>query len=191
MTFKKIALAVMLATTVAGTASAAPIVGSIGFSGAASTWSFDGTCTTAANCNGFNLNPLANNIEVDIVSGDFAQAGSMINDIGTMNGVSVAALPVSPQWTMGIFTFTLERAMVNTVLNTPGLKFLNMSGSGTVSAAGFDDTFGVWSWTGTATGTSFTFAPTTTTEVPEPVSMSLVGLGLLAAGGMIRRRRAA
>lgn len=193
MKIRYIAMGVVAAFGMSGAAHAIGIDGSIGFSGAGSTWAYDGTCTNVANCNGFTITPgaPAMNIEVDTVDGDFDVAGSQVGDLGTMKNVNVNNLPIAAQWTMGIFTFDLEVATINGVTNNcPNFCFLNMTGKGTVNGAGFDPTPGIWSWTGTSTGTSFTFAPTTTTRIqaPEPGTLALLGLGLVGLGFGRRRR---
>lgn len=149
-------------------------------------WAFLGTCSSTVDCQGFTLTPTTNNVIVNNATGSFSSI--TIGTVGTMSGVNVTALPVTPQWSVSGFSFDLLSASITTVLNSGGVKFLSLSGTGNAKAAGFSDTAGIWSWTGTATGGTFSFAASTT--VAEPVSLALMGAGLLGAG-LLRRRREA
>lgn len=161
--------------------------GSVSFAAnGSSSWAFLGTCSSTVDCQGFTLTPPTDNVIVNNATGSFA--GIPIGTVGTMAGVDITNLPVTPQWSVSGFSFDLLSATVTTVLNSGGVKFLNLSGTGNAKATGFTDTAGIWSWTGTATGGTFSFAASTT--VAEPMSLALMGAGLLGAGLLRRRRRA-
>lgn len=186
-----LASAIALTIGMSGAASAMPFLsGSISFGPQVNTtWAFDGTCTTTANCNGFSLSPGSSNVVVVNALGNFS---GEIGSVGTMSDVDIGALPVTPQWAVGSFTFDLLSASIVTVVRG-SVEILSLSGSGLVSAAGFEDTAGVWSWTGTATsaGATTTFSFASSTSVPEPASLALLAIGLLGVGSAAGRARKA
>jgi hypothetical protein len=161
-------------------ASAAFIGGSITFSG-------DFQPTGGANLgDATGIDFLGDDFDVDGITGDFASAGIVVGDIGTINDFQFNPLvgPVSPLWAIDIFSFDLSA--INIDFQSAGALLL--SGSGTVMAAGFDDTAGTWSLTANSAGSIFNFSSGTT--VAEPASLALIGLGLV---GLVvgRRKRAA
>ena len=126
---------------------------------------------------------------VTLASGDFAADGLGFGDIGSINDFMYDPLspaPVDPLWTvMGdttLFSFTLETVTINQALG----NFLDLSGTGTLSAAGFDDTMGNWTLsTDSASGALFSWSSTTAT--PEPGALVLFGLGLFGLLGLRRK----
>lgn len=179
----------------AASANAAFINGAIGFGSSAggsnTTWSFIGTCTTTANCNGFNLNPDTNNATVSDAQGDLS---GLLGATATLSDVDISLLPISPQWTVGGYTFDLESATVLSVVNTGSFKLLAMRGKGTINGPGFQPSAGVWDWTGSATGTSSNIAfsfNSNTASIPEPTTLGLLAVGLLGAGAGLRRKQKA
>jgi hypothetical protein len=162
------AAASLLALSLSTGASAALITGSLAYSTltGGSAWGFDQGANTITVGTG----------EVDYVSGDFGSIalGTVVTDLPTFTyDVFVPSVNI---WNLGGFSFDL-----NSVDSyTESLGNLLLTGSGTVSAGGFDDTTMVW----TISGNNFTFAAAT---VPEPSVIALFGLGLLGLG-LARRK---
>ena len=72
-------------------------------------------------------------------------------------------------------------------------SFLSLSGTGTISAAGFDDTDGSWTLSGTGVSTEFAFVSATgsaAAAVPEPTGAALFAVGGVLVGLSTRRTRA-
>jgi hypothetical protein len=98
---------------------------------------------------------------------------------------------INPFWAFSSgglnYSFALEDWMIN--IRTP--DFLDLSGSGTVSITGFDDTAFTWTLSLDEAGTalaavSMTNAPA---PMPEPGTLALLGLGLAGMGFASRRRK--
>src|SRR5262249_3801578 len=127
--------------------------------------------------------------------GDFLSNGLLQGTIGSIKDFSFAGTPSAnfpaPPLTgceavsVGDLTFDLETISVVTQNDT----FLSLWGTGYFNWAnkGFDRTYGTFSLTGTNQGGSISFAAA---EVaPEPGSLILLGSGLMAGVGALRRRR--
>lgn len=170
-------------------ASAAFITGSISMSG-------DFVPTGGAGLDlsdATGLDFTGDDFDVDVVTGDFATAGIMAGDIGTINDFQFNPLspaPVDPLWTIDIFDFAL--ASIDSI--SQGAAFLELTGSGTISGTGFFDTDGIWVLTANTSGTGtpsllFNFSSGTGAlpTVPEPGTLLLLGIGI--AGLAANRRR--
>ena len=159
---KWIILAAVAALTAFTTAQAIPISGEVDMNGTATLNNVDlGLASAALSLSG---------VQVGNATGSFAGAQ---NANVTWNPFSWPLGSASPLWafTNGglVYSFNLATDSINSQDNT----FLNLLGSGTLYATGFDPTPGLWSFTisnptgGTHTDFSFSFANSqTATTIP-------------------------
>ena len=161
------ALALMSATV----AQAALIKGTIGLSGQ---YTVDNSDLTAA---------------TEIAFGStFAFGGTEDLDLGT-TPVSVAmatsltfdplfTVTSNPLWSVGGFKFELgSLAVTNQATDS-----LALSGTGTLSKTGFEDTNGTWVASFNTSGTSFTWSSSTNSVPDGGATLSMFGLSLLGLG---------
>ena len=89
-------------------------------------------------------------------------------------------------WSAGGFSFDMYGVTVNSQSNTN----LSLSGQGTVSGGGLDDTPGIWEFTAnTASGsTTFSWSSSTVAAIPLPAAVWLFGTGLAGLLAVARRR---
>jgi len=124
---------------------------------------------------------------VDQASGDFSGlVGNSVTMTDFQFGPLLSPNPVDV-WSVGGFTFSMNA--VNVVFQNAA--FLLLSGTGTVSAAGFDDTPGSWELSAqTADQKTFSWSASSATVVPVPAAVWLFGSGLIGMAGIARRRSA-
>lgn len=167
-------------------AMAAPINGTIDITG-----DVDPTVGGVATGNLAIADGLHFPVDGDVVdtSGDFSGIANCSMCV-TRNDIDLFAplTLTNPLWSVGGFSFALETLSVD----FQNAMFLNLSGSGTVSGAGFDPTPGNWALSVQGVSMEFSFSSTTDTRppvIPEPSIPALFGIGLLVAGLARRARR--
>jgi hypothetical protein len=119
-----------------------------------------------------------------VVSATDDLAGLVGNFIGNAAGISniplglgnaPLAVPVVSLWTDGNFNFDLATLNVDFRSTTQ----LNLSGTGTLTAPGYDPTPGTWTYVMTGSGPVLGFAAGTSTVPDAGSSLALLGLGLV------------
>lgn len=189
-----LAVGTVLITALTGSVQAVPIAGLISFSGSAST--DDSNLETATEFLTFGTVTVGQEAGL---TGDYAgTAGETVTFTPFTFDPVGAILPVAPLWTFTVdgitYSFTLESLNVDFV--SP--DFLNLSGIGTASITGKEDTVGLFLLSGqTFSGeANFTFSasaevPAPRTNVPDGGATALL-LGFSALGfGLLKRKVAA
>jgi hypothetical protein len=189
-----LAVGTVLITALTGSVQAVPIAGVISFSGSAST--DNSNLATATKFLTFGTVTVGQEAGL---SGDYAgTAGEAVTFTPFTFDPVGASLPVAPLWTFmsggNTYSFTLESLNVDFV--SP--DFLSLSGFGTASITGKDDTVGLFLLSGqTFSGeANFTFSasaevPAPGTNVPDGGTTALL-LGFSVLGfGFLRRKVAA
>jgi hypothetical protein len=126
----------------------------------------------------------------DIVSSSAPPTGDFVGT--TTGGLALADFDFSPlnpnplNWTLGSFTLSLTSMTVGAQSDSA----LLLTGTGTLTGAGFDPTPATLSWTGNNGGSLHSWSATVS-AVPVPAAVWLFGSGLLGLVCIARRRKAA
>lgn len=136
----------------------------------------------------------APNARVSSVSGSYAgvPAGAVAGQLASFTDFTFSpGLAPSPVtlWTFVYNSLTYSFVMDTVSVANQSTFFLDLTGFGTLSITGFDDTRGVWRFTGQQAGTPATFSFSSSNEpLPEPSTLALLGLGLLGISAARRRK---
>jgi hypothetical protein len=89
-----------------------------------------------------------------------------------------------PLWTAGGFTFDLASSTINAQFAAGPLKFLNVSGTGTVTGHGYDSTPGNWAFTTQSPSSEgrFSFSSATKAVPDNGGTVALLGMAMVAIG---------
>lgn len=180
----------LLAFAGANIASAAKINGDIYFTGAGL---LDGSPGSAEAIDFFP------NVQIDefISTGDYSGLNpattATFTDFTFGSVGTVGALAVNPLWVFtdsntGLtYSFSLTHITLNAFTGTQ--RLLEGRGVASISGGAYEDTEGFWSMS--TSGTNATVSFSAFTSVPDGgTTAALMGLGLVAAGMVARRRRA-
>ena len=183
--FNQILLAAGL-FTLAGSALAVPITGTINIGGS-SIVSDNGSISTGIQFTGGEVN------NFPAPTGDFTGLGG-INTAGTggntltLTDFLYTDIPAGVTiWDIDLgndgsdFSFTLTGVTVVSG-DSPDFSLLTLSGTGYFLATGFDKTYGAWSFS--QSGASFS-----SESIPEPAILGLLGLGLIGMGAKRKFRK--
>jgi len=159
-------------------ALAVPITGGIGFSGL-----FDPTGGTGlGDATGISFNGAF------VATGDGIYAGipAPFSTPATFTDFQFSPLapdPVDPLWTVSFGGIDYSFSLENVSVDFQDGNQLNLSGSGILSATGFDDTAGTWEFSGNTAGVIlFSFSSITAATASEPGMLLLLAMGLPMLG---------
>jgi len=166
--FLKTALITMAGVCVmAGSAMATPITGGLSMTGSWIPVLADETPTTiplstGIDFGGWNENAIDNTFVVTTTSGSFIGLGGTI---GSINNFQFVSFVPAALWSVGQFSFDMDSLAYNKE-SVGGNHSLTVTGYGTLSAAGFDDTPGSWILTSQgADGDNFAWSASADTDM--------------------------
>lgn len=184
--------------SLAGAASAVPIVGDIAFGTAPGAyWTpadsalVTGTATTA-NADGvvFTDGSAPGTTDDGIVSSAFGDYSGTVGDLVDFNDFVFDPLVGGTQlWTFTDSGITYSFAMTTSTLVAQTNNTISLEGSGYATITGKEQTGGTWSLTLNNNGSAFSFS--SSASVPEPGIALLLGAGLIGLGVSRKLRKTA
>jgi hypothetical protein len=182
----KLSLILAAALATGSAALAAPITGSIGFTGAysasnpaaltaANTLTFGTVTVTGAHDGSFS----------GIATGTVAATPTSITVNGAGDAVAITGGFAIPIWSVGGFALNLS-----SIFENPGntLDSITVKGTGTLTGGGLDPTVGIWIGTFNSAGTNFTFSASSAAVPDGGSTAAFLGLALLGMFYYFKRK---
>jgi hypothetical protein len=183
--------AMVVASSLAVSAHATQISGTIGFTSASG--SSGGFVTKAGNDITLHFN---NPMRVNFNTDDYLGTINSTVDFASVafdNTTGALISPNIPEWsfTIGATTYSFDLLSASGHFQGGASSALTIMGQGVAHITGFDDTVAMFSLQGTGTGFTFTILQASNTAVPGVPeggsAVALLGLGLVALEGLRRR----
>lgn len=124
-----------------------------------------------------------NIFKVAATDGDFIGLETVNSDLSTYGDIkdfSFAPLPasISDFWVVDIFSFELTDVM----RTNNSSSFIDLTGTGVITATGFDATDATWAFSGDTSGGGIFSWSASSASVPEPGVLALLSCGLIGFG---------
>jgi hypothetical protein len=182
---KKLLLSLTLGMAAVGIATpkaqAVEISGIIQFAGKAVLNGPVGTATGVTSWSSSAPGLVAGKANVVDASGDFT---ALAGTLATFNAPWLFNSSLNPLWTAGSFVFNLT----NSAITAQNSSTVAVSGSGIVTAPGFDPTAGTWYFSTQPGSINGAFSFSASSEVPEGGSaVAMLGMGLLGLAGVRKK----
>jgi len=145
-----------------------------------------------------NAETTTNTEEITSITFDYALVGSAsgaFEDISLFTFVDFTNLETITAtdsfWSVGGFTFDLTNITENTLIYAADGSATGayLSGTGTISADGYDDTIFTWSYTTQGIGENDTNKASFSASVPAPAGIALLGFALFGFGATRRNKK--
>lgn len=125
-----------------------------------------------------------NKFRINSADRDFTGLKTVSGDISTLGDIkdfqfTSFLVPIADFWVVGDFSFELTNVFRT---NPDSSSFIDLVGTGVISAAGFQDTGSTWMFSGDTSGNGVFSWSAKGTTVPEPGVLAMLSIGLIGLG---------